>query len=127
MAAQLSAHAERNSVGISPGHSGARWSEANCSGKRSHAAAVGRVQARREASELEPMGSAVLDWADDALERLEIRPRDCAAGHCDWVAAQALQTILVEVVSAKRARATAREFGDSAFGPNHGCRQRALG
>jgi putative transposase len=37
IAAQLSAHPERYSVGISPGHSGVRWSEANCSGKRSHA------------------------------------------------------------------------------------------
>jgi hypothetical protein len=73
------------------------------------------------------MGSAVLDWADDALERLEIGSHDCAAGHSDGVAAQALQTILVDVVSAKRARTTVREFGDSETSPNHGCSQRVLG
>ncbi len=56
------------------------------------------------------MASAVLDWTDDAMERLEIRSGDCAAGHSDGVAAPPLQTILVEVVSAKRAWPTAREF-----------------
>ena len=122
MAAQLLAHAEGNSVGISAGHSGARWSEANCSGKPSHASAVGRVQERYEAFAGEPVGSVVLDWADDALERLEIGFGDCAAEHGDGVAAQALQTILVEIVAAERARATAREFGDSETGQDHGSR-----
>lgn len=87
MAAQLSAHAKRNSVGISADHSGAQWSEASGSGKRRYASAVGRVQARRKASEVEPMGSTVLDWAAVDLERLEIRSRDRAAGNSDRMAA----------------------------------------
>src|SRR5438045_302908 len=127
MAAQLSAHAKRNSVGISADHSGAHWSEASHSGKRIHASAVGHVQARGEASEVEPVGSTVLDWADDDLERLAIRSRDRATGNSDRVATPTFQTILVEVVSAKRTRATAREFGDSATGQNDGCRQPTLG
>ena len=73
------------------------------------------------------MGSTVLDWADDDLERLEIRSCVRAAGNGNRVAAQTVQTILVEVVSAKRARATARKFGDSEAGQKHGCRQPTLG
>ena len=87
MAAQLSAHAKRNSVGISADHSGAQRSETSRPGKRSHASAVGRVQAKREASEVEPMGSTVLDWADDDLERLEIRSCVRAAGNGNRMAA----------------------------------------
>src|SRR6266436_5595121 len=41
------------------------------------------------------------------LERLEIRSCDGAAGNGNRVAAHTFQTILVEVVSAKRAGATA--------------------
>ena len=127
MAAQLSAHDQRNFVGTSAGYSCTQWSEASRSGKRRHASAVGRVQARREASEVEPMGPIVLDRPEDDLERLEIRSRDREAGNRNRVAAHTIQTILVEVVPAERAGATARKFGDSEAGPNHGYRQRDLG
>ena len=69
------------------------------------------------------MGPIVLDWAEDDLEELEIRACHRSTGNGDLMAAQTFQTILVEVVSAKRARATAREF-DSKAGKKHGCRQR---
>src|SRR5947208_7681830 len=121
MAAQLSAHAKRNSVGISADHSGAHWSEASCSGKRSHASAVGRVQARGEASEVQPVASTVLDWADDDLERLAIRSRDRATGNSDRVATQTFQKILAEVVSAKKNRATSREGGELATQECYAC------
>ena len=73
------------------------------------------------------MGSTVLDWADDDLERLEIRTGHRAAGNGNRVAAHSTQTVLVEVVSAKRAGTPARKFGDPETSQNYGYRQRALG
>jgi hypothetical protein len=104
MSAQLLAHAKHSFVGTAAGHSGAPWSQASRSGKCGDASAVGRFQARREASEVEPMGSTVLDWADDDLERLEIRTGHRAAGNGNRVAAHTVQTILVEVVVQKQTR-----------------------
>jgi hypothetical protein len=122
MPAQSSAHVERNSVLDTVRHSCSWGSPTGRFGKCGDASAVGRFQARREASKVEPLVSTVLDWADGDLERLEIRSCDRAAGDGDRVAAHTFQAILVEVVSAKGARSTTREFGDSEAGKKHGNR-----
>jgi hypothetical protein len=58
-------------------------------------------------------GPTVLDWAEDDLEELEIRASDRSTGNSDFMAAQTIQAILVEVVAVETARAPANEIGDS--------------
>jgi hypothetical protein len=73
------------------------------------------------------MRPTILDWTQDDLEGLKIRSGDRATGNGDFMAAQTIQTILVEVVTVERTRAPANELGDSQAGQNHGCRQSTLG
>ena len=54
-----------------------------------------------------------MDWAEDDPEELAIRSGDCSAGNSNFMAAQTIQTILLEVVAVEKARALANEIGDS--------------
>ena len=51
--------------------------------------------------------------AEDDLEELEIRAGDRSTGNSDFMAAQTIQAILVEVVAVEKTRAPAHEIGDS--------------
>jgi len=68
-----------------------------------------------------------LDWAEDDLEELEIRSGHRSTRNGDVMAAQTIQTVLVAILSVKRARPSTNEYRDSQAGPDHGRRQRALG
>ena len=59
------------------------------------------------------MGPTVLDWAEDDLEELEISSRDRSTGNSNFMAAQTIQAILVEVVAVEKARVPANEIRDS--------------
>ena len=73
------AYALLDFIGISAGDLSARWSPTSRIGKRSPAPTVGRLQTKRQASEVTPQGSTVLDCFDGDLERVEI-------GSCDRTA-----------------------------------------
>ena len=113
MTAQSFFHVEWNFGGDSIRHSCARWSPTGRTGKCGTSSAVGRVQERRETSQATPMGPTVLDWAEDDMEGLEVRAGDRSTGNSDFMAAQMIQAILVEVVAVEKARAPANEIGDS--------------
>jgi len=68
------------------------------------------------------MGPTVLDWAEDDREGLKVRAGDRSTGNSDFMAAQTIQTILVEVVAVERTRAPASQFGDPRAGQNDGRR-----
>src|SRR5262249_52081895 len=89
--------------------------------------AVVHLQATSEASEAAPMGPTLLDRAASDLAGLEIRPGHRSTGNGDFMAAQTIQTILVEVIAGERRRASASTRGNSQPGPNPGRRQSTLG
>ena len=66
-------------IGISAGDLSVRWSPTSRIGKRSPAPTVGRLQTKRQAPKVAPMGPTVLDRFDGDLERVEI-------GSCDRTA-----------------------------------------
>jgi hypothetical protein len=68
------------------------------------------------------MGPTVLDWDEDDMEGLEVRAGDRSTGNSDFLAAQTIQTILVEVVAVERTRAPASQFGDPQARQNDGRR-----
>ena len=98
MPAQSSAHVERNSVLDTVRHSCSWGSPTGRVGKCGASSAVGRLQARCEASTIAPLGPTVLDRAEGDLEGLEICSGDCATRNGDFMAAETIQTVLVEVV-----------------------------
>ena len=73
------------------------------------------------------MGPGVLDRAEDDPEGLEIRTGDCSSRNSDFIAAQTIQTILVEVVAIGRTRAPESEFRDSQAGRDYGRRESNMG
>jgi hypothetical protein len=106
-------HAERNLARDSIRHSCAWWLSPRRIGKCGTPSPVGRLHERSETSEAASTGPTVLDWSEDHLEELEIRSGDRSTGNSDFMAAQTIQAILVEVVAAEKARAPANEIGDS--------------
>jgi hypothetical protein len=102
-----------NFTGDSIRHSRARWSPTCRTGECGTPSAVGHFQERRETSEAASMRPTILDWTQDDLEGLKIRSGDRATGNGNFMAAQTIQTILVEVVTVERTRAPANELGDS--------------
>ena len=127
MPAQSSAHVERNSVLDTVRHSCSWGSPTGRVGKCGASSAVGRLQARCEASKIAPLGPTVLDRAEGDLEGLEICSGDCATGNGDLMAAETIQTVLVEVVAVERTRTPTCEFGDPHVDQQYGGRQSILG
>lgn len=60
--------------------------------------ATGRVQTQRPAAKTEQPRSIILDRRVHDLAGLEIRVDDRAAGDCNFLASQAVQTVLVEII-----------------------------
>ena len=88
---------------------------------------VGRLQTRCEASKIAPTGPNVLDWAEGYLEGMEICSCDSPPETVISLAAETIQTVLVEVVAVERTRAPTSEFGDPQAGPTHGCCESTVG
>ncbi len=59
---------------------------------------TGRVQTQRPAAKTEQPRSIILDRRVHDLAGLEIRVDDRAAGDCNFLASQAVQTVLVEII-----------------------------
>jgi hypothetical protein len=110
---RVASHGEQNFARDSIRHSCAWWLSPRRTGKCGASSAVGRFQERSETSEAASTGPTVLDWAEDDLEELEIRSGDRSTGNSNFMAAQTIQAILVEVVAVEKARASAHEIGDS--------------
>jgi len=68
-----------------------------------------------------------LDCAEENLERLDNGAGDCSAGNRDLMAAQAIQTVLVEPIAAERTRPPASKCGDPQVSQNHGYGQSTMG
>src|SRR5215472_1944554 len=98
MTADSCRHVERD-CGFDSFHSShSRWSETGRLGECRPAPATGRVQAQHYAAKIERPRSIVLDRPVHDLGGLEIRVDDRAAGNCNLLALQAVQTVLVEVI-----------------------------
>ena len=122
MTADSCRHVERDCGfdSLPPSHS--RWSETGRVGECRPAPATGRVQTQRSAANIERPRSIVLDRPVQDLGGLEIRVDDRAAGNCNFLALQAFQTVLVEVIPTETTRPTTNMFRDPATRTNHGHR-----
>ena len=105
-------HVELTFAGDSISHSRLQWSQAGRLGKRRTSSSVGRLHPRGKATTIARPRSTVLDCAEENLERLENGAGDRSARNRDLMAAQAIQTVLVEPVAAERTRPPASKFGD---------------
>src|SRR5206468_1196722 len=81
-------------------------------GKRGTSSSVGRFRPWGGATTIARPRSIVLDCDKENLERLENGAGDRSARNRDLMAAQAIQTVLVEPVAAERTRPPASKFGD---------------
>src|SRR5215469_415981 len=89
--------------------------------------ATGRVQTQRSAAKIEQPGSIILDRPVPDLAGLEIRVDIRAAGNRNFLASQAVQTLLVEVIPTETARPSTDRFGDPEADPCHGNRKSDMG
>src|SRR5215831_8893720 len=127
MIADSCGHAERY-CGFDSFHSShPRRSEAGCLGECRPAPATGRVQTQRSAAKIEQPRSIILDRPLSDLARLEIRVDIRAARNRNVLASQAVQAVLVEVISSETPWPTKDSFRDSETHPHHGHRQSDMG
>ena len=89
-----------------------RWPETGRPGECRPASATVRVQTWRSANKTDRSRSNILDRSADDLAGLEISIGNRAAGDGDFVAPQALQTVLVEVIPTQTTWPSADPFGD---------------
>src|SRR5215831_11395156 len=88
--------------------------------------ATGRVQTQRSAAKIERPGSIILDRPLPDLAGLEIRFDIRAAGNRNFLASQAVQTLLVEVIPSETTRPSPNLLGNPETHPNDG-RQSDMG
>src|SRR2546422_7579690 len=80
-------------------YSGVRWSETGRLGKRRTSSAVGCFQTRCEETKTASPRPIVLDRAEDDLDGLEIGAGDRSTRNGDFMAAESIQTVLVETLA----------------------------
>src|SRR5262249_28189823 len=102
-------------------------SETGCVLERRVAPATGRVQTQRSAAKSEQPRSIILDRPVHDLAGLAICVDIRAAGNCNILAPQSVQTILVEVVETEPTGASADWRRDSKADPQNGDRQSHMG
>src|SRR5215467_5479491 len=90
-------------------------------------AATGRVQTQCSAAKIEQPGSIILDRPLPDLAGLEIRFDIRAAGNRNFLASQAVQTLLVEVIPTETTWPSTNLFGGPDAHPQHGTRKSDMG
>src|SRR5215469_13252444 len=104
-----------------------RRSETDSLGECRPAPATGRVQTQRSAAKIEQPRSIILDRPLPDLAGLEIRVDFRAAGNRNFMASQAVQTVLVEVIPTETTWPSTNPFGDPEAHSHHGNRQSDMG
>ena len=127
MTADSSRHVERNWRFDSFHSSHSRWSETGRVGECRPAPATVHVQTQRSAAKTEQPRSIILDRPLSDLAELEIRVAIRAAGNRNFLASQAVQTVLVEVIPTETTWPSTNPFGDPEAHPHHGDCQSDMG